>query len=468
MKKTFVFILIAFMALSCGEPSARLIDSLPDIYPDYIGVTVPPETAPLNFKVNGAEKVFVELSGCKSKIEVSGDFANFPLGRWHRMLSENIGGRIEVRVKAKIGEWVEYKPFTIDISSDSIDLGIVYRRIDPGYELYSRMGIYQRILSNFEEIAVLENTEPDPGCMNCHSFSTCRPESLQLHLRGKNGGTYIKTSSYEKVFDMKNPKTLGIVYPYWHPSSRFIAYSTNDIKQSFHNIPSKVLEVYDLASDIAVFDVEKESLVLSDAVMDSTYLETFPAFSADGNSIFFCRAAKNDDFTKIRYSLCKASFNSSTGKIGSDIETIWRSDSSSASFPRPSYNGDWLLFTVSDYGNFSIWHKEADLYLMNLETGEVRNVSEINSNDTESYHSWSSSSKWIVFSSRRDDGRYTRLYFSHLNEDGTFTKPFMLPQKNPEFNTLLLQSYNIPEFCNGTFDIDKDLVYSTGRSKLKD
>ena len=466
MKKTFVYIFITLIAISCGEPSARLIETLPDIYPDYIGVTIPPQTAPLNFKVNGADRVFVSLSGCKSKIEVSGEFANFPLGRWHKMLSENIGGQIEVKVKAKMGEWIEYKPFTINISKDSIDYSVVYRRLDPGYELYAKMGIYQRKLSDFEENAVFENTEPNPGCMNCHSFAACNPESFQLHFRGKNGGTYIKASAYEKVFDMKSPDIPGIVYPYWHPSSRFIAYSANDIKQSFHNIPSKVLEVYDLASDIAVYDVEKESLVLSSSVMDTTYLETFPAFSADGNSLFFCRAEKNDDFTKVRYSLCKASFHTDTGRIGDDIETIWSSDSSSASFPRPSYNGNWLLFTVSDYGNFSIWHKEAELHLLNLRTGEARNISEINSNDTESYHSWSSSSKWVVFSSRRDDGRYTRLYFSHLNEDGTFTKPFMLPQRNPEHNTLLLQSYNIPEFCNGKVEIDKELVYSGCRSTL--
>ena len=73
-------------------------------------------------------------------------------------------------------------------------------------------------------------------------------------------------------------------------------------------------------------------------------------------------------------------------------------------------------------------------------------ITEINSPDVESYHSWSSTGKWIVFSSRREDGLYTRLYLTYMNSDGTFTKPFLLPQKDPEFSSKFMYSFNIPEF----------------------
>lgn len=76
----------------------------------------------------------------------------------------------------------------------------------------------------------------------------------------------------------------------------------------------------------------------------------------------------------------------------------------SVSFSRPSYDGKYLMFTMSDYGNFSIWHKEADLWLVDLNTGISRSLTEVNSNDVESYHNWSSNSRWFVFSSRRIDG----------------------------------------------------------------
>ena len=84
--------------------------------------------------------------------------------------------------------------------------------------------------------------------------------------------------------------------------------------------------------------------------------------------------------------------------------------------------------------------------LLDLETGTVRTVTELNSDQTDSYHSWSSGGQWVVFSSRRIDGRYTRLFISHFDGKGHFSKPFLLPQEDPEFNQLRLKSYNIPEF----------------------
>ena len=135
--------------------------------------------------------------------------------------------------------------------------------------------------------------------------------------------------------------------------------------------------------------------------------------------------------------------------MGSVIETVINaeSDGKSVSFPRPSYDGKYLMYTLSDYGNFSIWHHEADLWLFDMETGESRPLDEVNSEDTESFHNWDSSSRWFVFSSRRDDGLHTRLYLCHINGNGVCDKPFMLPQRDPGryYNSLFL-SFNAPEF----------------------
>ena len=117
------------------------------------------------------------------------------------------------------------------------------------------------------------------------------------------------------------------------------------------------------------------------------------------------------------------------------------------SFPRPSYDGRFLCYTLSDYGQFSIWHHEADLWLFDLSTGENRLMDGANSNDTESFHNWNTNSRWLVLSSRRDDGLFTRLYFCHVDADGAVTKAFMLPQRNPRrFYSDRFLSFNVPDF----------------------
>jgi dipeptidyl aminopeptidase/acylaminoacyl peptidase len=169
-----------------------------------------------------------------------------------------------------------------------------------------------------------------------------------------------------------------------------------------------------------------------------------------------------DDYDKVKYSLCSIAFDPASGTFGSKVDTLVSAykTGKSISFPRTSYDGKYLMFTMSDYGNFSIWHKEADLWLMNLANGTIKPLTGVNSDNTESYHSWSSGSHWFVFSSRRIDGLHTRPYIAWLDDNGMTTKPFILPQKDPDFYDDFMSSFNIPELV-------KDKVKSNGRNMLK-
>ena len=80
-------------------------------------------------------------------------------------------------------------------------------------------------------------------------------------------------------------------------------------------------------------------------------------------------------------------------------------------------------------------------------------MDELNSPDTESYHSWSSNGKWVVFSSRRYDSQYTRPFIAHIDQDGHGTKPFELPCADPDYHRQFLKCYNIPEFMRGPVTI---------------
>ena len=154
----------------------------------------------------------------------------------------------------------------------------------------------------------------------------------------------------------------------------------------------------------------------------------------------------------------KVSFDPETGTIGNDVELVIDAASMSKSvcFPKPSYDGRYLMYTLCDYGTFSIWHHESDLWLLDIQTGETRPIDEVNSDDTDSYHNWSSNSRWFVFSSRRDDGLFTRPYIAHFDENGVAGKPFMLPQRDPaNYYEDLFRSFNVPEFVTGPVKMNK-------------
>ena len=472
MKVNYIILISLFILAGCKESvkSPVLVDKSPTLYPDYVGVTVPATIAPLNFTVN-TEKfdlIDVEATGnVKGSLHVQGkEIIQFPEDEWHNLLAGNKGSAIQVVVSLKAnGSWKQFKSFQIYVSNYPIDYGLVYRLIAPGYEVYSKMGIYQRNLSNFEQKVIVENTLIPGSCVNCHSFNQNNPAMMNLHVRGSHGATMLWVNGKMEMYNTKTDSTISsCVYPYWHPSGKFIAYSVNQTKQAFHAVCNERIEVFDQASDVVVYNIKTNQL-LSCPQLKTADFETFPVFSPDGNTLYYCSSKKQDiqsNYKKIKYSLCKIAFNPKTGEFGNKVDTLVSSTKTgkSVSFPRPSFDGKYLMFTLSNYGNFSIWHREADLYLLTLKNGSIRQMTEVNSRETESFHDWSRNSHWFVFSSRRGDGLYTRPYFSTIDENGKATKPFVLPQKDPRYYDALLFSYNIPEFVTSEVKVNANEIES--------
>ncbi len=464
--KRYLLSSVIFILAACspGVRNASPQNGLPDIYPDYIGVTIPTGIAPLDFTLKDADALDVTLTGADgTTIRSRGKSSTrIPEKRWKKLLEENIGGSINVSVSGLYGKtWKSFDAFGIYVSPDPIDYGLNYRLLEPGYEVYSLMGIYERELGSFKQRALIENTQFD-GCVNCHSYNRGDPSAMSLHIRGDHGATLLQIDGELTAYDTKTDSTLGFcVYPYWHPSGKYIAYSTNNTRQGFHVQPDKIIEVFDLDSDLQVYDVVNNQIITAPQIKREGIWESFPAFSPDGRTLYFTAARQVEipgELPQSQYNLLKVSFDPETGSIGNDVETVIDAVSmgKSLTFPKPSFDGKYLMYTLSDYGTFSIWHHESDLWLMDLATGESRPLDEVNSDDTDSYHNWSSNSRWFVFSSRRDDGSFTRLYISHFNEDGTADKPFMLPQRDPKnYYEDLFRSYNVPEFVTGPVQFDK-------------
>ena len=446
--------------------NATQLNQLPKIFPDYVGVTVPTDIAPLDFNMvdDGIDVMDVVVKGSKSgELHANGDYADFDINEWHDLLQQNKGGKLSVTVCVKKdGQWSQYKDFDILVSPYALDeWGLTYRRIAPGYEVYGKLGIYQRNLSNFDEQPVLENTAAPGACLNCHTANKTNPDQFTFHVRGDHGATLIQQKGKREWLKAKNDSIHGsMVYPYWHPSGKYCAYSTNTTHQSFHAVKDERIEVFDQASDVFVYQPDTHELILDSLLMTKDNYETYPVFSPDGKTLYFCSSTAEEipsGYKDIKYNICKIAFDPATGKFGNQVDTIFnaREMGKSATHPRPSYDGKYIMFTMSDYGCFPIWHKEADNWLLDLKTGEAKPMTTANSDNTDSWHNWNLNSHWFVFTSRRGDGLYTRLYLASIDDKGNVSKPFLLPQRNPkQYYDELIDSYNTPDFTSKPVELD--------------
>jgi Tol biopolymer transport system component len=222
------------------------------------------------------------------------------------------------------------------------------------------------------------------------------------------------------------------------------------VVQQFHSMESKKIEVSDLNSTLILFDKDKNEIMDIPVNAEKMFMDTYPEWSPDGEYLYFCRARQIEpgyDYRDIRYDLYRVHFDAETRKFAmAELVFDASAHSKSVSFPRVSPDGKSLVFTYHDYGCFPIWHKEADLYLVNLENLQTNRM-DLNSEFTDSYHSWSSNGRWMVFSSKRGDGLSARPYISYIDTNGKGGKPFVLPQEDPAFYNRFLKTFNIPEFA---------------------
>ena len=474
MRHLFTIIASALLLTACGpELPTKFAESqsLPMIYPDYTDVTIPVNLAPLTFQMDVPADEMAARFACDDQQLVCGGSKIQPDATdWQTLVEAAKGRAITVDVYASVkGQWTHYKPFKIYVSPDSIDPYLSYRLIAPSYVTYNDLTISQRCLENYDESVVYDNmlcTDGSQGqCINCHNYQNYNPNRMQFHARQNMGGTIVAYDGDIRKINMRNDSLLAAgVYPAWHPWLKLIVYSTNLTHQTFHTVNPNKIEVFDTRSDLMAFDIEKNEVTNLESGMGE--LEVFPCWAPDGKAIYYCSAhlEYHDSIDEgqeymmraeqVKYNIYKKDFDPDSRAFGPrqlvfDAAALDKS----ATLPRISPDGRYLMFAMARYGVFHIWHRDADLCLIDLKTGHARTMKEINSDDVESYHSWSSNGRWVVFSSRRYDGNFTRPFFAHIDQQGRGAKPFELPQSDPDYHRQFLRSYNIPEFMSGPVTI---------------
>jgi hypothetical protein len=449
----------AVLAAGAMAPSAA---ELPRLFPDYVGVTIPPNIAPLNFQIQEPGDAYrVELrsaAGSPIVLTSRSPAIRIPPKAWRSLLRANAGQTLywDISAQAKGSSWTRFATVTNQIAPEEIDSWLAYRLLKPIFNYYTHLGIYQRNLESFEQRPILEKDKYGDGCLNCHTPLNRNPDTFAFNIRahaGKSPMIMVVSNEVTRV-----EQTMG--YLAWHPDGRLLAFSANKFSLFFHT-RGETQDVFDGKSDLGIYDLDANTVVRPKAIASPDRNETWPTWSPDGGYLYFSSAPvlPVEQFREVRYDVMRVSFNRQASQWGEPELMISAAETGqSICQPKVSPDGRFLVVTLCPYGNFPIHQPNSDLYVMDLGSRKLRRL-EINSDRADTWHSWSSNSRWLVFSSKRIDGQFARPHFSYVDKSGEFHKPFVLPQEDPTFYGYCLNTFNVPELMSGPVTVkERDLV----------
>jgi dipeptidyl aminopeptidase/acylaminoacyl peptidase len=374
-----------------------------------------------------------------------------PRRRWRRLLDSNRGRELFIDVYAADGggRWRKFQSIRNAIAEAEIDRYLAYRKINICVS-WREMGLYERDLETHRERAVLHNSSFYHGCANCHSFLNHHSNHMLLQVRSPDFGapTLMVRDRDVASVNIRTPLASGKAgFTAWHPSGRVIAFSVNEFTMLYHLAAAEVRDVFDQAGDLALYLVESNQVAGTGKIAQRDRIETFPEWSPDGRYLYFCSAPQmpTEHYREVRCDLMRIRYDMDSGQWG-DLETVLTAQGVGGSIAQPRFSPDgrFVLFNVSEYSDFPIHQARCDLHLLDVESGKQRRLA-ISSPQCDSWHGWSSNGRWIVFSSKRLDGRFSRPFFSYFDKSGEAHRPFVLPQEDPFFYDSLIKTYNIPE-----------------------
>jgi Flp pilus assembly protein TadD len=315
---------------------------------------------------------------------------------------------------------------------------------------------------------VLQNL---PVCGNCHSFAD-DGSVLGLDVDyGNDKGAYAilpvakhMVMDDEKIITWADYKredgelTFGLLSRV-SPTGRYVVSTVKD-RSVFVAVPDILFSqlFFPIKGILVVYDRETKTYAALPGADDPRYVQSNAVWSPDGKELVFARAPayhagrleqQNNalvdekdvpEFTvekqPFRYDLYRVPFNEGKGGVAEPLRGA-ADDGMSNFFPKYSPDGKWIVFCKAK--SYMLLQPDSELWIVPAGGGVARRL-RYNTARMNSWHSWSSNSRWLVFSSKVNTA-YTQLFLTHIDADGNDSPPVLLERfTSPD------RAANIPEF----------------------
>jgi hypothetical protein len=469
-------------AVVSGADVAPLDALAPRIQPDYSELIIPPNIAPLNFQIRepgSAYRVRLEAdAGTPVEVTSSSPIIQFPEKPWSQLLASNAGRplRLDIWIKGADAQWKRFQTITNQIAAETIDPVLIYRKIHPAHNKWSTMGLYQRQLQTFEETSFLDNRRFNGECCHCHTLRNNDTDTATVAIRSSFFGNQLLVINNGTVETIHGTAS----FPAWHPKAPIVAAEFSKPRLLLHTAKlNDMRDIVESESWLGYFQLDSCSVKKIPAA-DNSKLAGSPAWSPDGTYLYYCCAPNllavatntiDAAYAQIKYDLMRIAYDVANDRWGTpELVLSARTLGLSIAQPRLSPDGRWLFFCGTAYGCWPTYDPGSDLYAIDLRTGGngdefAWRKLEINSPECESWLSWSSNSRWVVFSTKRMSPLFSRPHLAYVGADGRCGKPFVLPQRDPTFYDSQLLTYTIPTLATGPVRVSQAALVKAIKSE---